>query len=84
MERQIKQLGIKGNTYTLRLTHYPDGWECEVFQNRKEAVQRIRKAASEHEVKFLGHVIAYDMENMRRDEECERECESGWERVTAA
>jgi len=53
MERQIKQLGIKGNSYTLHSTQYLDGWECRLFQNDKEVIQRIRKVASEHDVRFL-------------------------------
>jgi hypothetical protein len=82
MEKQSKQLIVNGKTYILDLVQYPDAtWECCISEGGKEVVHRVRKAASEHEVKFLGHVVAYDLENIRRDQECENECESGWKQV---
>jgi hypothetical protein len=78
MNHQVKRLTTGKNTYTLDLTMHPAGWECRVFQGTNEMVDGIRKATSEHEAKFLGHVIAYDLEGVRRDRECEAECESGW------
>ena len=85
MERKSKRLVINGGTYTLDLTQCPDAsWECRISESGKEVFQRIRKIAPEHEVKFLGHVIAYDIEGIRRDIECEEECESGWEQCATA
>jgi hypothetical protein len=78
--RWRKQLSINGKTYTLSLTQHPDAtWECSIFEAGAEIIQRIRKQASERELKFLAHVIAYDLEYMRRDEDCKAECEQGWE-----
>jgi hypothetical protein len=85
MEKKSKRLVINGKSYILDLTQCPDAsWECRVSESGKEIVQRIRKIAPEHEVKFLGHVIAYDIEGIRRDKECDEECESGWEQHATA
>jgi hypothetical protein len=85
MEKQSKQLVINGKTYTLSLTQYPDAtWECRIFETGAEVVYRIKKQASAREVKYLGHVIAYDLEFMRRDQACEQECEKGWEEEKTA
>jgi len=81
MNHLVKRLTTEKNTYTLELTRHPGGWECRVFQGANEIVDSIRKATSEHEAKFLGHVITYDLEGVRRDGECEAECESGWSAV---
>ncbi len=82
MEKQSKRLPINDKTYILDLVQYPDAtWECRISEGDREVVHRVRKAASQREVKFLGHVIAYDLEGIRRDQQCEDECEDGWEQV---
>ena len=64
--------------YILGSPNQGDGWECRILCDGEEVVHHIRKAAPEHEVKFLGHVIAYHIEGIRRDCRCEDECEDGW------
>ncbi len=79
MEKQSKQLIIKGKKYILGLMQCPDAtWECRISEGGKDVVHPVRKA-TEHEAKYLAHIIAYDLENLRRDQKCEDECESGWE-----
>jgi hypothetical protein len=82
MERQTKVLPIKSETYTLQFERFADAYECQVFKAGQEIVHRVRKAASEHEVKFLGHVMAYNLAGLRRDQECDAECERGWELIS--
>jgi hypothetical protein len=78
MEKQLKQLSIRGRKYTLTLTRNPDAtWECRTTP--ETGPEMICKDASDHEVKFLGHVAAYEHAYTRRDSECEQECEKGWE-----
>ena len=78
MEGWQKRLPIKGKTYTLSLIQNLDAtWECRIIPETGNEI--ICKNASAHEVKYLSHVIAYDQAAMRRDRECEEECENGWE-----
>jgi hypothetical protein len=75
--KQSKLMVTAAATYSLNFTRHPDGTcECRISTGARQ-FHPIR-SASEHEVKFLAHVIVYDFESRRRDWECDVECETGW------
>jgi hypothetical protein len=79
MEKYSKELLINGRTYRLDLIQHPDAnWECGISRDRSEVVSPIQRHASAYEVKALAHMVAYELEYIRRDMECEAECQEGW------
>ncbi len=79
MEEQSKQLIVNGKTYILDLVRYPDAtWEG---RTSGRGTVYVVQTASGHDAKYFAHHAAYYNENIRRDQECENECESGWKQV---
>jgi hypothetical protein len=77
----VKQELFHGTLCHILVNSRPDAAFEASLVDVKGRTLCVTPPASEHEVKFLIHTVAYDLHGKRQDMKAEAECELGWARI---